>query len=296
MNDQPVSPMVVVNDREVQAVLQSKGHSPGGKASMVAARLIQSYPALFEGQSPAAMARVQEALTGVIRTNPQLVDAIATDMPSFCDAVLTAIGLGLSFQPTLGHCYLIPRRVKGAWKVCFQLGYRGLLELARRSGTVLMAQAEMVYPSDRFEVSYGTSRRIAHEPDVWADGRVYANALGAYATATLAGGVVDFDVLSKADIERARAVSRAESGPWKEWPEEMAKKTALRRLLKRLGLSVEAAGLLDRDDRDNAAEQQPLPSTIKRAGGLLAMGDLGGPGSVEQPFDPRDPEGAALDP
>lgn len=287
---QPVSPMAVVNDRDVQAVLKSDKHSAGGKASLVARRLVESYAGLFEGQSPRTMALVTEALTGIIRTNPTLVDAIATDMPSFCDAVLSAIGLGLSFQPTLGHCYLIPRRVGGSWKVCFQLGYRGLLELARRSGTVLMAQAELVYPGDTFRVSYGTERRIEHIPDAWGDGRVYANALGAYATATLVGGVVDFDVLSKGEIERARAVSRSEKGPWKDWPEEMAKKTALRRLLKRLGLSVEAAAIIDRDDGDNLAEEgPPVPRSLKP--NLLALGDGGQ--DVAQPFDPRDPDGPA---
>lgn len=286
---QPVSPMVVVNDREVQAVLKSNSHSAGGKASLVARRLIESYSGLFEGQSPRAMALTTEALTGIIRTNPSLVDAIAADMPSFCDAVLSAIGLGLSFQPTLGHCYLIPRRVGGVWKVCFQLGYRGLLDLARRSGKVLMAQAEIVYPGDIFRVSYGTERKIEHIPDAWGEGRTYVNALGAYATATLVGGVVDFDVLSKADIERARAVSRSEKGPWKDWPEEMAKKTALRRLLKRLGLSVEMASLIERDDADNRAEEgPPVPPSMRPS--LMALGDGGG-SHVDQPFDPRDPEG-----
>lgn len=211
--------------------------------------MVNHYASLLDerARSGPALARMQETILGLFQSNDALAKAAASNQRSLCDAVLSALNLGLSFQPSLGQAYLVPR--KG--RVCFQLGYRGLMELARRSGGVVLMASELVYPGDRFEVSLGTDRRLVHIPDPWGTGRTYESLLGAYATATLAGGAVDFEVMPKVEIERRRAVSMSTSGPWRDWPEEMARKTVLRSLLKRLPLSVEAADLLKRDYEDD---------------------------------------------
>lgn len=213
--------------------------------------MVNHYAGLLDERSRSgpALGRMQETILGLFQGNEALAKAAMNDQRSLCDAVLSALNLGLSFQPSLGQAYLVPR--KG--RVCFQLGYRGLMELARRSGGVVLMAAELVYPGDRFEVSLGTDRRLVHVPDPWGTGRTYDSLLGAYATATLASGAVDFELMPKAEIERRRAVSMSASGPWSAWPEEMARKTVLRALLKRLPLSVEAADLIKRDYEDDDA-------------------------------------------
>ena len=219
--------------------------------------MVNHYKGLLDerARSGPALGRMQETILGLFQSNDALAKAAMNDQRSLCDAVLSALNLGLSFQPSLGQAYLVPR--KG--RVCFQLGYRGLMELARRSGGVVLMASELVYPGDRFEVVLGTDRRLLHVPDVWGAGRTYDAMLGAYATATLTSGAVDFEVMSKAEIERRRDVSMSKSGPWSAWPEEMARKTVMRALLKRLPLSVEAADLVKRDYEDDDARGNEVP-------------------------------------
>ena len=270
--------------------------------------LVNQYAEVLTDRSGPALARIKETILGLFHLNPSLADAAKADPASLCSAVVASLNLGLSFNQSLQQAYLVPR--KG--KVCFQLGYRGLMELARRSGAVVSMSAELVYPTDRFDVVMGTDRRLVHTPDIWGANRAYANALGAYATATMANGVVDFEVMPKTEIERRRAVSASQSGPWRDWPEEMARKTVLRMLLKRLPLSVEAATLMKRDYEDDDNREPVIEgvrpaSTVQRVQHPRELPALGrvedaevDDGQVEDPIKQRlyqlaeaiDPEGS----
>lgn len=111
------------------------------------------------------------------------------------------------------------------------IGWRGLVELARRSRAVEVIDSQVVYDGDEISISLGTDgARISHRPAL-----TRGAAVAVYAWARPPGGVTIAEVMDRADVERIRRRSRAaQSGPWATDWEEMARKTVVRRLCKRL--------------------------------------------------------------
>lgn len=116
----------------------------------------------------------------------------------------------------------------------FQIGYKGLIELAYRSGMVLSINAELVFPEDEFDFNLGTNRGIMHRPNMSIDRTNFGGITQVYATAELKDGGTVFEVMSISELEKIRATVKAKStdAPWKTWPEQMAKKTVIKRLTK----------------------------------------------------------------
>ena len=91
--------------------------------------------------------------------------------------------------------------------------------------------AKVVYANDEFEYEEGTEQKLKHVPTLEEDrGEIVA----AYAIAKFADGEVQIEVLTKADIEKIRKSSASQGGPWSNWYDEMARKSAVRRLCKYL--------------------------------------------------------------
>ena len=112
------------------------------------------------------------------------------------------------------------------------------IELANRSGSVSSIVARAVYEGDEFSFSYGLDDTLEHRPSFGDRGDLVA----VYAVARMKDGGRLTEVLSRADVEKFRARSRAkDDGPWKTDYEAMAKKTAVRRLSTWLPLSPEDA-------------------------------------------------------
>lgn len=151
---------------------------------------------------------------------------------SFLGAMMTAAQLGLEPNTPLGQAYLIPYydSKKKAYCCQFQLGYRGLLELAYRSGQVNIIQAQIVYSNDEFDFRYGLEPKLTHKPCKGERGQ----AEYVYAMFRTTDGGTGFEVMSITDIrDFAKRKSKAyEEGPWQTDFEEMAKKTVLKHLLK----------------------------------------------------------------
>ena len=164
-------------------------------------------------------------------------------------AVMRLAQLGLEANTPLHHAALV---VYG--KECVPLiEYRGYQELARRSGTVRQIEARTVHTGDDFEVMLGTTPSIRHRP--LATDRSDKTLTHAYAVAfSVSDGPPVFDVLTREEIDKARKVSRAQTGPWASWYGEMARKTAVRRLSKYLALSPEWAAALELDARADTGE------------------------------------------
>lgn len=131
---------------------------------------------------------------------------------------------------------------------------RGIIRLARNTGDVAGVRAVLIYEGETFTMSdvdgaqsYHHERRMGLDFDD-SDAKI----VGAYAVINFKDGTWDMEPMSRRQIERVKAVSRARSAksPWQTWFSEMAKKTVLRRLLKRQDSSsvarMEAA--LDRDE------------------------------------------------
>lgn len=176
------------------------------------------------------------ALTA-ISVNPKLAECTPQ---SFMGALMNAAQLGLEPNTPLGQAYLIPfenkRQVNGKWtkvpEVQFQIGYKGLIDLAHRSGEFLSIQAHEVYENDDFDYEYGLDPKLYHKPAMTNRGNVICY----YAIYKLKNGGNGFEVMSKEDIaEHAKKYSQSFNSnysPWTKNFDEMAKKTILKKVLK----------------------------------------------------------------
>lgn len=202
--------------------------------------------ALPGGQSPNA---IIQAAVFQISTTPALKEC---SIPSLIGAVLNTSLLGLN--PTLGHCFYVPRNVKRGdnWeKECiFQVGYQGLIELAYRTGNIRELFADVVREGDTFGFERGTNPKITHKPQLDNTGKLIA----AYAVVEFVNGGRQFVVMGRNEIEKRRLASSNQKGSeatgiWAQWTDEMWKKTALRSLLKITPLSSQVATAMSTDDR-----------------------------------------------
>ncbi|MDB4874424.1 MAG: recT [Gemmatimonadetes bacterium] len=193
---------------------------------------------------------IKIALLATSRT-PLLLECTPS---SILQSVMQAAQLGLEVNSPLGSAYLVPFKNRGVYECQLIPGYRGLIDLARRSGGILLVDARVVYDSDVFAVEQGTDPRIVHSPRLSAD-REYKNIIAFYATALLPGNVRQFEVMSKAEVDAIRARSKASgSGPWVSDYAEMGRKTVVKRLVKYLPLSPELAAAVELDNRAETGE------------------------------------------
>lgn len=234
---------------------------------------------------------------------------------SFVTAVVQASELGLEPGSALGHAYLVPYWNSRARQYECQMipGYRGLIALARRSGEIVSLTADVVHARDQFYYRRGIEERLEHVPfsppppaadsDEEALARWMLEAdpgpiVAAYAVAKLRDGGVQFEVMNRAQLEKARAFSESKKrddqrgkGPWHEHFDEMCRKTLVRRLFKYLPVSIELStafevmeraeggegpaadliGALDAEPTDNAPAQLPQgrPSATDQLKGTL---------------------------
>lgn len=151
---------------------------------------------------------------------------------SFLAAMMTAAQLGVEPNTALGQAYLLPYRNHGQMECQFQLGYKGLIDLAYRSGEVSVIQAHTVYENDVFEYELGMDPKLRHVPAKADRGEAVAY----YAMFKTKDGGYGFEVMSVDDVQRhAQRYSKSYgsgSSPWRSNFDEMAKKTVLKRALK----------------------------------------------------------------
>lgn len=240
---------------------------------------------------------VRICMTTYQRGGEQMMKA---DPRSFVAACVEAAQLGLTPDTILGECYLIPRWNKDAdcILVNFQLGYQGLIKIARRGGEVSDIAAEVVYENDRFEVFLGTDRRIVHTPWFSCGKKEPGEVIAAYATAKLRDETIAFKVVPRAELDKAaersgKPTDKKWSSVWRDHYDTMAMKTAARRLCKWLPLPDKTKRVISRDDlRDEGimdddlqnvidvvtkeVDRQPPPGAPKDLDDLL-------PGGPEQP-------------
>ena len=187
--------------------------------------------ALPKHVDPDRMARI--ALTA-LRVNPRLNECTPA---SFLGSVLSAAQLGLEVNTPLGQAYLIPYKSE----CTLQLGYQGMMDLARRSGLVSSIYAHVVREGDDFHVALGLSQDIHHVPSQDTD-RETKPMTHVYAVAKLKDGEAQFVVMTRGQVDAIRKRSRSGgSGPWQTDYEAMAMKTAVRQLFKWIPKSAEMA-------------------------------------------------------
>lgn len=196
-----------------------------------------------------------------LRTSPKLMDCT---VDSLFGAVVTCAQLGLEPNTPQGHVYLIPfeNRKKQTTEVQVIVGYKGLVDLARRSGEIESISARVVCRNDTFEVDYGTDDRIVHKPQIEGE---RGGVIGFYAVARLKGGGVQFEFMSKREVDAVMRATQSKGnyGPWRDHYEEMGRKTLIRRLSKYLPMSIELANASALDDRAEVGKPQGLASVLE---------------------------------
>lgn len=173
----------------------------------------------FQAQMALALPKsmTAERLTRIVMTECRKVPALMQcNQESFFGAVLQCAQLGLEPGSALGHCYLLPfgngKSRDGRPNCQLIIGYRGMIDLARRSGQIVSINAYCVHEADEFEYELGLHPDIHHRPSPLAE---RGPVTYVYAVAVLKGGGVQFEVMSRAEIEAVRVQSKAgKSGPW----------------------------------------------------------------------------------
>ena len=206
-----------------------------------------------------------DRLARIATTEMRRVPALAKASPeSFLGAIMQCAQLGLEPSNGLGHAYLIPfgngQDKQGRRNVQLIIGYRGMIDLARRSGQILCISARAVYEHDEFSFAYGLHEDLKHTPGEEGDSGALTHV---YAVARLKDGGVQFEVMSRKQVEAIRAQSQAgKNGPWVSHFEEMAKKTVIRRLFKYLPVSIEMQQAIGLDEQADAGIDQQNASMI----------------------------------
>lgn len=224
------------------------GNSTVGKS---ASKTIKDYLKAYEGEFAKALPSVltperftRMALTALTKT-PKLANC---DPASFMGAMLEAAQLGLEPNTPLGQAYLIPYG-----RSCqFQIGYKGLIDLAHRSEELKSIEAHAVYENDEFEFEFGLNPKLVHKPAMRDRGDV----IWYYAVYHLVNGGYGFEVMSREDVEaHARKYSKTfNNGPWQTEFDEMAKKTVLKKVLKYAPLKSDFVRGVAVDETTNKVE------------------------------------------
>lgn len=236
---------------DVKNALQSKAASKTNAVESKQPQNIKQWIVAMKPQIEAALPKVitaerftRMALTAV-SSNPKLADCTPK---SFMGALMQAAQLGLEPNTPLGQAYLIPYRNKGVMEVQYQTGYKGLIELAHRSGQFKNIEAHTVFENDTFEYEYGLEPKLVHKPALKDRGGIIAF----YAVFTLVNGGFGFEVMSKEDVDaHAKKYSQgfnSSYSPWKTSYESMAKKTVLKQLLKYAPIRTEFAREMTADE------------------------------------------------
>jgi recombination protein RecT len=247
---------MAVDQKDLARELAVKaGNQPAEKAKTVF-DIIQSMEKEFKRALPdqVGVQRFVRVAITIVRTNPKLMQC---DGMSIVAALMQSAQLGLEPNTPLGQSYVIPyknKRVIGGketWvdEAQFQIGYKGLITLALRTGEYKAIYAHEVYINDDFCYSYGLDKNLHHVP---ADEPI-GEPVKYYAVYHLKNGGYDFVVWSKTRIDfhakkYSQAVKKDHNSPWKTDYDGMAKKTVLKEVLKYAPKSIEFAQQLAADE------------------------------------------------
>ena len=159
-----------------------------------------------------------------LQKNDYLNEIAWGNIASLQNAIINVASIGISLNPANKHAYLVPRDNM----VCLDISYMGLLHLAMQSDSIEWGQAKLVYENDTY-INKGIDKAPQHDSKTFGD---KGSVVGAYCTVKLPSG--DF-LTEEMDIEALNKVkesSKAANGPWKTWPEEMMRKTVVKRASK----------------------------------------------------------------
>ncbi|QJA09092.1 recombinase RecT [Romboutsia sp. CE17] len=216
---------------------EAKGNSVTVNPSYAMKQLIVKMKGEIGAALPSQLSsdRFQRVALTAFNSNPKLQNC---DPMSFIAAMMQSAQLGLEPNTPLGQAYLIPYKVNGMEKVQFQIGYKGLLELAHRSEKLKSLYAHEVRENDEFDIDYGLEQKLIHKPLLKGDrGKI----IGYYAVYHLEPNRYSFTFMTYDEIlNNGKKYSKSfEGGIWENEFDSMAKKTVIKKLLKYAPLSIE---------------------------------------------------------
>lgn len=229
----------------IQQAQQAKAVAKKKQGSTLKAYIAKMQPEIAKAL-PSVMTpeRFSRIIFSAISSTPQLAECTPE---SFLGAMMNAAQLGMEVNTPLGQAYLIPRKnnKKGVIECQFQIGYKGLIDLAYRSGEVSVVQAHEVHEKDDFRYSFGLEPTLHHVPTLRDRGDVIAY----YAMFKTKAGGFGFEVMGKEDVQlHAQKYSQAYgNGPWQTNFDEMAKKTVLIKCLKYAPMKSEFVRAIESD-------------------------------------------------
>lgn len=230
---------------------------------------------------------MERAANNALMRNP---DIAACDPVSVYDSVMRCAQDGLI--PDGKEAAIVVYGGKQGKKAQYQPMIDGVLKRLRQSGLVEMISAKAVFEGDEFDYWFDEDgEHVRYRPDFSADGQRKFKLVFAYAK--LKGGEMVVEVMNKAEVERVKAASKTGNssyGPWAQWYDRMAVKSALHRLARRLPSSSETAQLIEVSERDIDARfdssRDVTPAKEEKPQSLLdALGD-----SEEKPVEQELPD------
>jgi len=178
-----------------------------------------------------AFGRESQFALQAVRATPMLQKC---DIVSLQEAVMQVAYVGLTLNPLLGYCYLVPFKNEnsGALNAKLMIGYKGMIKLGTDEASVRAVEAEVIYERDEFFIEHGTVPRIIHRIKAF-NTKERGEPIGAYCITTLASGQKTFEIMDRDQIMKCKAVAKTKNvweGPFgmEQW-----KKTVVRRAWKR---------------------------------------------------------------
>ncbi|MFN7340386.1 MAG: recombinase RecT [Opitutia bacterium] len=240
--------------------------------------------------------RFKRTLLTAVQMTPDLLEA---DRRTMFAAAMRSAQMGLLPDGREGAITAFWNKSAGVKQCQFMPMYAGILKLIRNSGELSTIDAILVHKNDKFTYHPGIDQVPVHEVDWFGD---RGDAIGVYAVARMKTGDSYVEIMNRRQIDQIRAVSRSkDSGPWVAWWEEMWRKTAVRRLAKRLPLSTDLDGVTHDDDTELApippaeappapapADPPPAPEAPRRPSRLAKVADQAPP--AQPPAPPADPD------
>lgn len=181
---------------------------------------------------------------------------------SVVNAVTNIAAIGISLNPAKRQAYLVPRD----GRICLDISYMGLMDLAMSTGSILWAQAELVYAQDQFALN-GFDKPPTHTYKPFAKDR--GEIVGVYVVVKTADGDYLTTCMSKDDIgsimKRSQSFKSGKSSPWTTDYGEMAKKTVVKRAYKywpKTDRLDKAIHHLNTDSGEGLAQQVQQPAGL----------------------------------
>lgn len=229
--------------------LMVRGSSDITPQQRLIAQFDKAWPRMSQSLSNAVSSeRMYQLIVSTINRNPKLAECTPETVLS-CFMRCATLGLEPSDVDGLGRAYILPfyNGKKKHMEATFIIGYKGLIDLARRSGKIRDISARAVYEGDVFDFEYGLNETLRHIPGDGA--RTPDKMTHVYCIVHFTDGGHYIDVMTRNEVEAIRKRSKSpDRGPWVSDYEAMAKKTVIRRAQPYLPLSTQVQRAVAADE------------------------------------------------